>query len=298
MSDEQRARFACWLNTSSIPFPESIRMWLLDLVVGRELTQTELKAIDSKLFLDLADSAQSHIFLDGKWETDFSNWAAFFASRSRIIFDVGGHIGYFTALMAKQSPDATLHTFEPNPNVRAILKRNVEVNRLPVTLEPFAIADTDGTATFFLPHRLRLGTGRMGNLLYSDEQITVETTSLDRYCAQNNIAYVDLIKMDIEGGEARALPGMREGLHAERYGVLLAEFHQTIMSPEETESVLNELESAGYYLYEVHPDRLARARSITTSYFCAMSPSVYRNLGSPENNFRLPVKTKLPYPLT
>ncbi|MBI5054729.1 MAG: FkbM family methyltransferase, partial [Chloroflexi bacterium] len=143
MNDIERARFACWLNTSSIPFPESIRMWLLDFVVGSQLTRAEMKALEMQMFFDLADSAQSHMFLDGKWDTDLSNWAAFFASRSQVIFDVGGHIGYFTLLMAKQGNDkATIHTFEPNPNLLAILKRNVEVNRLSVTLNQLAIANS------------------------------------------------------------------------------------------------------------------------------------------------------------
>lgn len=299
MNNTQRARFACWLNTSSIPFPESMRMWLLDIVVGSDLTQTDMRALGTPMFFDLADSAQSHMFLDGKWETDLSNWAAFFASRSQVIFDVGGHIGYFTLLMAKYAVNkATIHTFEPNPGVLAILKRNVEINRLPVTLNQLAIANSDGHATFSLPHRLRLGTGRMGNLLYSDKQITVETDSLDHYCEQHNIAHVDLIKMDIEGGEARALPGMRDGLRAERYGVLIAEFHQTILSPLEAKAVLNELESANYLIYEIHPDRLVRSTPITTSCLCAISPRVYREMGTPESEFLLPTHIKVPYPLT
>ncbi len=287
-----------WLNTTQIPLPYPLRTWLLDSFIGFKLARAKLESANVELDLDLADALQSNIYLNHYWEVDLSNWAAFFAARSRTIADIGAQIGYFTVLMSRYcQPDSIIYAFEPNPRSFEQLKRNIALNHMVVEILPIAITDTLGQANLNLPHRFQLGAARLSKLSHPASTITVETTNLDAYCASQGLDGLDLIKMDIEGGELQALQGMIDGLKTGVYGVLLVEFHQTILTSTEAQTVLDLLNSANYRVFEIHPARLVMSKSIGTSDFCAISPHAYRDLGSPNGDIRLPEIGWLPYPL-
>ena len=299
MNDRSRAQLTRWLNTTRLPLPYELRTLLLDVIVGAKLCRVKLPVDDLYLELDLADSMQANVYLDNAWEPVLSNWAAFFASRgAQVIADVGAQVGYFTLLMLHYAPDAVLHAFEPNPAAFKQLKRNADLNGLRATLNQAAIAEGDNSAeAFHRPHRFQLGVGRLGQLAHSRETIFVQTTSLDNYAARHGLPRIDLVKMDIEGSEAQALPGMTAGLKAGFYGALLIEFHQHILAPAESQAALDLLRDSGYHLYEIHLDRLVASRSIKTAHLCALSPQTHRDLGSPEVEYKLPPEFRPPYPL-
>jgi Methyltransferase FkbM domain len=49
------------------------------------------------------------------------------------------------------------------------------------------------------------------------KRVEVEVISLDDYAADNGITTLDLLKMDVQGGELNALRGARKLLHRTRY---------------------------------------------------------------------------------
>lgn len=116
--------------------------------------------------------------------------------------DVGANHGEFTKFFS-ELPDSKVYAFEMNPGLAEQLKKTFPT----VTVENFAISDTDGTAPYF---------GGVNDACYniighntSGEAVPrlgdVPAMRLDSYFHGEKI---DIMKMDIEGAELRALDGL------------------------------------------------------------------------------------------
>ena len=129
-----------------------------------------------------------------------------------VYLDVGTNNGYYYALkVAKRFQNAAVYAFEPDARILYHLRKNVQFNALHnVVVVPRALADHVG------PARMTAYLGASNFLVLDDATslITVETecTMLDTFVAENNITKIDLIKVDIEGGEHNFLKGARGSL--------------------------------------------------------------------------------------
>ncbi len=122
------------------------------------------------------------------------------------VLDVGANIGYYTLLAARAG--AQVHAFEPDPRNLHYLLRNLRGNRLldRVTMVNKAVSDKVGVEAFH-QHESLLESS-LCRQLANGASTTVECTTIDEYCGTDGQA--DLIKIDIEGAELRALSGMGE----------------------------------------------------------------------------------------
>jgi len=125
--------------------------------------------------------------------------------------DVGAHIGYYSLLASiKVGPKGKIYSFEPEPNNYNFLIRNIMLNDCKnIFAIQKAVADFTGKANFVIaPYSV-------SHSLYPDETvpniatIQVEVVSLDDFFSQLGWPKVDVVKMDIEGAEVRALRGMK-----------------------------------------------------------------------------------------
>lgn len=128
-------------------------------------------------------------------------------TRGAVVLDIGAHLGYFSALAAKRG--ATVIAFEPNPHTLPYLRRNLERNGVAdrVRVVERAAGASTGTATFFLSEA-----GDESSLHAhspEDELTTVEVAPVD---AETEGLAVDVIKIDVEGGEVEAIRGMARTL--------------------------------------------------------------------------------------
>jgi FkbM family methyltransferase len=127
------------------------------------------------------------------------------------VVEAGAHIGYVTLQVARAvGTSGRVFAFEANPHAVPLIERNLTVNGLDehVTVVPLALADVTGPHAFFLS-----GGGDTSSLHEpkgASERIEVTVTALDDWL--DPTVRVDVIKLDIEGGEAAALRGMRETL--------------------------------------------------------------------------------------
>jgi FkbM family methyltransferase len=122
-----------------------------------------------------------------------------------LVLDIGAHLGYFSLLAARRGARAI--AFEPNPATLPYLRRNLADNGAAeqVALETAALGARAETRTFF---RAEGGdTSSLHDQGHAVEAVAVRVTTADAVVAGRS---VDVIKMDIEGGELDALDGMRE----------------------------------------------------------------------------------------
>ncbi|TAL08539.1 MAG: FkbM family methyltransferase [Chloroflexota bacterium] len=175
---------------------------------------------------DPARSALSRRLVErGVTELDFTDMARAVTRPGDVVLDVGASIGYFTILFATWvGPHGRVMAHEPWESARRYLLANVARNRLSnVTLDPRALADVDGDGSMSAPtYRLVLGPS-------SDPgAMAVSAVRFDTIAEASALARLDIVKMDIEGAEGRALAGMMATLRRLR-PVLLLEVHPDML---------------------------------------------------------------------
>jgi FkbM family methyltransferase len=140
-------------------------------------------------------------------------------------YDVGANVGFYTLLFSRLVGDpGAVHAFEPLPRNVEYLERHVALNGAAnVRIHPVAVGRSRGTAAFE-PARH----ASMGRLVTSPSASTrpVPVVCLDDVVYADGQPPPDLVKMDVEGGEADVLAGMRR-LLAEKRPTLLVALHGT-----------------------------------------------------------------------
>lgn len=140
-----------------------------------------------------------------------------FARQARVTVDVGTHVGFYTVLAALANPAGCVYAFEPLPSAFERLEQNVALNGLRnVRALRMAAADQDAKAEFF--HVVTTGIPSSSSLsrefmaVHEDnlQSSVVPTVRLDTWFAQEQVSYLDLVKLDTETTEPAVLAGMLE----------------------------------------------------------------------------------------
>ncbi len=163
--------------------------------------------------------------------------------------DIGAHIGMYSILMARSG--ASVYAFEPFPSTFELLSRNIRENRVDVRAFPLACSDSTGESQIFVPVDDDLGPAFVPTQIGGrGSGIPVQTARADDLVPES--AVVGLVKMDIEGGEPRALRGMERILRRDR-PVIVTEFNPSCLrhnDGSQPEAFLRQLCAAGYRIYE------------------------------------------------
>jgi len=167
------------------------------------------------------------------------------------VYDLGANIGYLTLLFARAvGEDGRVVAFEPLPGNLERLAEHIGRNSFAerVTVVPAAVADRQGRRRFYVRTSSAMGKleGAAGRSLQGEESIMVHAIDLDSYVGDSRDRPPDVIKIDIEGGEVLALPGMRRTLREVRPAILL-EIH----GPEAARVIRQEMENARYVLHHL-----------------------------------------------
>jgi FkbM family methyltransferase len=142
-----------------------------------------------------------------------------------VILDLGANIGISLLWFLGLHPDARIHAFEPAGDNLRFLEKNIE-GLANVTLQRAAVGDTSGSGIL---HHGEFG--GMHSLLIAGEGEEVPLIALDDYLEREEIARVDLLKIDIEGSELQALRGL--GPRIRDVQVIVGEVHEAIVNEAE-----------------------------------------------------------------
>ena len=138
--------------------------------------------------------------------------------------DVGANQGEFTLFAAKRLPNGVVHAFEPMAEMRERLQANVAANGFEnILVHDVALADADETRPLYAGDGAYIDGCRNEGVatLYpaGDEQVPlerVECRRLDSIAVSLGIVRVDVVKLDIEGGEIAAIGGAHHILERDR----------------------------------------------------------------------------------
>lgn len=170
-----------------------------------------------------------------------------------VIFDVGANIGYVSLLLAKAAGEpGKVFAFEALPSNVEQLRRNVALNAMDarVSVIDFAVTQATGPVRFLVHASGGMGkvAGSAGRDDRVESEITVPGISLDGFVYGEGNPPPQVVKMDIEGGEVLALPGMRRVL-TEARPLMLMELH----GPESCRTAWETLTAAGYEICWMRP---------------------------------------------
>jgi FkbM family methyltransferase len=179
----------------------------LDAIVRGWISQPLAEVLGHKMYLDKLDSLRLGVF--GIHEPVETRWIQEHVPTGGVAIDIGANIGYHTLLLARQvGPNGHVYAFEPDPDNFALLTRNVALNGYRnVTLEQAALSDATGTLRLYRS-ATNLGDHRLFDSGDGRPFVEVPALPLDEYFRAYS-GRLDYVKMDIQGGEASALAGMR-----------------------------------------------------------------------------------------
>jgi FkbM family methyltransferase len=167
------------------------------------------------------------------------------SSTSPLIIDCGANVGISVLYFKQLFPDAKILAFEPDPNISAYFRKNMEVNGVEgVQLEEKAVWK-DGKGI-----RFGVEGADGGSIFYEGEQsIQIPTTRLRDILEQ--YPAVDLLKLDIEGAEVEVIKDCQDQLTKVKF--LFIEYHSWIANRQELDVLLACLESNGfrYYIHSI-----------------------------------------------
>jgi len=203
------------------------------------------------MYLDLKSEKDYWL---GTYEPELQRAVKHLVKPGMVVYDVGANIGYFSLLFARiVAEKGRVFAFEVLPSNVERLQLNLTANYFQgrVVVVSSAVVDGAGPVNFLIGPSGGMGKaeGSVGRkkLSYS-RSISVPGISLDEFVYQEGNPVPQVIKMDIEGGEVLALPGMNR-LLVEGRPLLLLELH----GPEAAAVAWDILISRDYRIYRMKP---------------------------------------------
>jgi FkbM family methyltransferase len=238
------------------------RMWLdLDFVrtrlssyLGDGVALTYL--VDATpIYINSNDcGSPSNLLNGGRYEEENLEVLLSFVKEDTIFLDIGANLGFFTLQIGKRIVrKGRVYSFEPHPKLSNLLRWNVHLNGLAVSVTcfPFGLSDQNSPAKFAYPIG-HLGGGAVGDLSNSAayDIVDCELRRLDDVLGPEFSC--DLVKIDVEGHELNVLKGMKQIVkNSPEIKILFEKISLNVGTEEAFEEYFNEL---GCDLYHVRDD--------------------------------------------
>lgn len=128
-------------------------------------------------------------------------------NNNSVVFDVGCHHGEWSAEVNKLFPNATIHAFDPQEECCKEIKGKLSS----INTHRTSVGSDTWPKEFFVykDHKLNGCSGfyLRGAIGCEADIHVVQCTTLDKFCEENKINRIDLLKIDVEGAEFEVLKG-------------------------------------------------------------------------------------------
>lgn len=198
----------------------------------------------------------SHIFVQIFKNKEHRAISGFRPADSKVIVDVGANEGYYAHSLARGT-NAIIYSLEPNPIAYNLLCKNIEVNNLKNVIPlNYAVWSSKKISEInIIPQVTSVGTmslipsSFMFEAMDRVKKVPVQTITLVDLVEMYGLTHIDLLKIDVEGGELEVFKGGLPILDIVDRIVL--EYHSQDIRREVTEL----LAQHGYVLSHHEPDR-------------------------------------------
>jgi FkbM family methyltransferase len=211
------------------------------------------------LFLTWHDVIREEV-LSGEFEKAERKFVESFLRPGMTVLDIGAYYGLYTLAASVQvGREGRVIAFEPSPHQMKRLRLHLLLNRSKnVRTETMALGRVEGDGTLFSVPGGAAGFSslRRPSLVPAVQSIPVRIMTLDGYLRRHSIETVDLIKIDVEGGELDVLKGAEKLLQQELRPVILCELQDVRAEAwgHTAKDASDYLEGFGYQWFRPLPD--------------------------------------------
>jgi FkbM family methyltransferase len=181
-----------------------------------------------------------------------------------ICFDIGANRGQTIRLFKEIFPNCKIYAFEPHPNifktlmssyklVKGVKCFNLAVGELSGKF-PFWVSPLDEASSMNLPdldstwnRKKALILGINPKKMY--KKIDVDVVTLDEFTSLHEIQAIDILKIDVEGGELQVLLGSRSIFQEGRVSIVQYESHDDDLRPSQQIQIETLLAGYGFVEY-------------------------------------------------
>lgn len=173
----------------------------------------------------------------GNWETPELSGEKDFVTRfaghvpEPTVIDIGANVGNYSCLLKSLSPAARIFAFEPHPLTFKRLKESAASNNFTAVN---AACGSERSVAKLYDHRTDGDLGTEHASMFQDviegvhadasKSWDITVTTLDSFVEENDIRHIDLLKIDVEGGEMNVLLGARKSLDKKMIDFIHFEF--------------------------------------------------------------------------
>ena len=209
---------------------------------------------------DLTDPLMREVCLTGRYEPQETALLQRLLTEGMTAVDVGANWGYFTLVAAHLvGAKGRVVSVEADPRAHETLAWNISSNGLTaVRVVAAAAADEVGILSF-AAYGTDLDAGaNFGLVLASSSErggrrFAVPARPLDQILDEAGVERVNVLKMDIEGAEARAMTGLARRLSAQQVDRIVLELHPAYLREQgsSARAVVDHLLSCGYRAWQI-----------------------------------------------
>lgn len=183
-----------------------------------------------------------------------------------VVFDVGANKGDWTAAALSVNAAARIHAFEPFPeSYQGLVARGFPAN---VTCVNQGMGAFKGNKTLYAyaDHSTHNTLHARYDTAYTDS-VEIAINTLESYCDEHSVSYIDFLKIDTEGNDYEVLQGAQSLIDTQRIGAIQFEYgHLYIGARRYLKDFFDLLEPNGYQIYRVMPKHLAPLKAYHHSF--------------------------------
>jgi FkbM family methyltransferase len=182
---------------------------------GTEIVVDYIKDLNLRFAVNTKEFIGWNIFFTGAYEGSTNKVLRQFVKKGDVVVEAGANNGSETVLLGRLvGEQGKVFAFEPVPSVLKPLRKNIELNQLGsvVAVHELALGAEEREVMMHLMPGEAYNQGMSSTNPFPEakERIVVRQTTLDQWARETNLQRLDLLKMDIQGGEFDLLCGGAE----------------------------------------------------------------------------------------
>ena len=188
--------------------------------LDKSILKLQIRRIFRKLGYDLSKYAHD---LPGKYP--YEDIRKFLQKEKPTIFDIGAAKGETIVELKSIFPGSIIHSFEPSPSTFESLEeyasgiKNVSVWNCGIG-DKVCEMDLHENSDLGMNSFKELGSAGWG---VTKKNTKVKVNTIDQFCTDNNIALIDLLKIDTQGFELNVLKGAEQTLNLKNISFIYLE---------------------------------------------------------------------------
>jgi FkbM family methyltransferase len=199
------------------------------LPVSREMTSRVIARRRGLTYsLDLRDNVQRSLYFTGSYARPVLKLLLSETSRGDTVVDVGAHVGVYALPIGRKLDlmgDGRIYAFEPAPDNISALRWAAHANGvISISVVPLALGMNRATLSLRDSERFQVGDSGVRSLHgHGRVASVVEVVPYDEWASAECVPAIDVIKIDVEGGEVDVLLGMINSIRSARPRCILLE---------------------------------------------------------------------------